>query len=172
MLKNNGILYISCGVPGSGKSTFLKEMKGENEVIISRDKIRFSLLKPGEDYFAHEHEVYQKFLQEITKNINKGYNVYADATHLNEKSRYSLLSQLYRRGCKPSETNAIYFDVPLMTCLERNENRLDTPAYVPRGQIRRMAQQFVPPRKHEGFNNIWSVNEDGDVELIYERDDN
>lgn len=167
MLKNNGILYVSCGVPGSGKSTFLKEMKDENEIIISRDEIRFSILKPGEDYFAHEHEVYQKFLREITNNIRNGYNVYADATHLNEKSRHSLLSQLYYRGCYASEINAIYFDVPLETCLERNKNRLGTPAYVPPGQIKRMAQQFVPPQKYEGFNNIWSVNEEGDVKLIY-----
>ena len=168
MLKNNGILYVSCGVPGSGKSTFLKEMKEENEVIISRDEIRFSMLKPGEDYFAHEYEVYMKFLQEIVKNIRAGYNVYADATHLNEKSRYKLLSQLYHRGCNQFETDAIYFNVPLKICLERNEARLGTPAYVPPEQVKRMAQQFVPPQKHEGFNNIWSVNEDGDVELIYE----
>lgn len=169
MLKNKGILYISCGVPGSGKSTFLKEMKGEEEIIISRDEIRFALLKPGEEYFSHEKEVYAKFLHAIAFNIKNGYNVYADATHLNEKSRYLLLKQLKDRGCKPTEINAIYFNVPLMTCLERNEYRLGTPAYVPRGQIRRMAQQFVPPQKYEGFNNIWSVNEDGDVDLIYER---
>lgn len=171
MLKNNGILYVSCGVPGSGKSTFLKEMKREDEVIVSRDEIRFSLLKPGEDYFAHEHEVYTKFLNEIVKNIHEGRNVYADATHLNEKSRCKLLCGLYRRGCKQSETNAIYFNVPLATCLERNETRLGTPAYVPPEQVKRMAQQFVPPQKYEGFfKNIWSVNEDGDVELIYEKD--
>lgn len=168
MLKNNGVLYISCGIPGSGKSTFLKEIKGEDEVIISRDEIRFSMLKPGEDYFAHEHEVYMKFLQEITKNIREGHNVYADATHLNEKSRYALLSQLHHRGCNQSETNAIYFDVPLSTCLERNECRLGAAAYVPPEQVKRMAQQFVPPQKYEGFKNIWSVNVDGDVEIIYE----
>ena len=147
-------------------------MKEKDEVIISRDEIRFSMLKPGEDYFAHEHEVYMKFLQEITKNIREGRNVYADATHLNEKSRYALLSQLHHRGCNQFETDAIYFNVPLETCLERNEYRKGTAAYVPRGQLRRMYQQFVPPRRYEGFNNIWSVNSEGDVELIYEGDGN
>ena len=172
MLNNNGILYISCGVPGSGKSTFLKEMKEKNEIIISRDEIRFALLKPGEDYFSHEKEVYARFLHAIAHNIKMGYNVYADATHLNEKSRYSLLHQLYNKGCRPSETNAIYFDVPLSVCLERNECRLGTAAYVPPEQVERMFTQFVPPQKYEGFKNIWSVNLDGDVELIYEGDDN
>lgn len=171
-LKNKGILYISCGVPGSGKSTFLNEFKGKEEVIISRDNIRFALLKPGEDYFSHEKEVYAKFLDNIAKNIKAGYNVYADATHLNEKSRYLLLHQLHNKGCRPLEINAIYFNVPLETCLERNEYRKGTAAYVPRGEIRRMYQQFVPPKGYEGFNNIWSVNSEGDVELIYEGNGN
>lgn len=171
-LKSKGILYISCGVPGSGKSTFLNEFKGTEEVIVSRDKIRFTLLKPGEDYFSHEKETYTIFMNDITKNIREGRNVYADATHLNEKSRYLLLHQLHNKGCRPAEINAIYFDVPLEICLERNEARLGTPAYVPRGQLRRMYQQFVPPQKYEGFKNIWSVNSEGDVELMYERDGN
>ena len=166
-LKDNGILYISCGVPGSGKSTFLKEIKEKDEIIISRDEIRFSILKPGEEYFSHEKEVYIRFLNEIVKNIRNGHNVYADATHLNEKSRYMLLSQLAHRGCNQRETNAIYFDVPLLTCLECNETRFGTAAYVPRGQIRRMFSQFDPPQKYEGFKNIWSVNAEGDIELVY-----
>lgn len=170
MLKSNGILYVSCGVPGSGKSTFLKEMKNKDEIIISRDEIRFALLKPGEEYFSHEREVYAKFLNEITKNIKEGYNVYADATHLNEKSRYSLLHQLCNKGCRPYEIDAIYFDIPLKVCLERNEYRLGTPAYVPKEQIEKMFSQFTPPQRYEGFKNIWSVNSDGDVELIYEGD--
>ena len=169
MLKSNGILYISCGVPGSGKSTFLNEIKDENEVIISRDKIRFSLLQPGEDYFAHEKETYARFLNEITSYIKQGYNVYADATHLNEKSRYSLLSQLKRKGCNPYDIDAIYFNVPLLTCLERNETRKDTAAYVPREQIRRMFSQFTPPMYYEGFSNIWEVNTEGDISLIERR---
>ena len=169
MLKNNGILYISCGVPGSGKSTFLKEIINPNEVIISRDEIRFSILKPGEDYFSHEKEVYNTFLKNIKQSIQNGNNTYADATHLNEKSRFLLLSQLKNMGCNPTEVNAIYFDVPLLTCLERNETRKGTPAYVPKGQIRRMFAQYNPPMYYEGFSNIWEVNSEGDVEFIERR---
>jgi len=169
MLKNKGILYLSCGVPGSGKSTFLKEMKSEDEIIVSRDEIRFSLLKPGEDYFSHEHEVYARFLRNITNNIRLGHNVYADATHLTEKSRYTLLKHLYNRGCNPSEIDAIYFNVPLETCLERNEARLGTAAYVPPHQVRQMYSSFSPPMYYEGFYNIWEVNSEGDVTLIERR---
>ena len=163
-----GILYISCGVPGSGKTTFLNEFKNDNEVVISRDDIRFSLLKDGEDYFTHEREVYAKFVDAITKNIRNGINVYADATHLNTGSRYKLLHALKNRGCKPSEINAIYFNIPMNICLERNEKRQGTKAYVPRGQVKRMFCQYDFPSKVEGFKNIWSINSEGDVELVYE----
>ena len=47
-------IYILMGTPAAGKSTFLKKIK--NGLIVSRDAIRFSLLKEGEDYFAHETE--------------------------------------------------------------------------------------------------------------------
>lgn len=169
MLKNNGILYVSCGVPGSGKSTFLQDMKNSEQVIISRDEIRFSLLKPGEDYFSHEKETYTKFLNEITRNIRKGVNVYADATHLNEYSRYKLLSQLKRKGCNPFQIDAIYFNVPLETCLKRNEARLGTAAYVPPQQVKQMYGAFTPPMYYEGFSNIWEVNLDGDITFIERR---
>lgn len=161
-----GILYVICGTPGSGKSTFLKEIANDNERIISRDEIRFSLLKPGEDYFSHEKQVYTNFLNAIASNIKNGINVYADATHLNEKSRFKLLHGLHNKGCRPTEINAIYFNVPVNTCLERNEYRKETKAYVPREEVMKMYGAYVFPHKYEGFNYIWEVNEEGDVELM------
>jgi len=50
-------VYIMCGCPGSGKTTWLKDHVKPGSAIISRDAIRFSLLKEGEDYFSHEEEV-------------------------------------------------------------------------------------------------------------------
>lgn len=164
----NGILYVCCGPPGCGKSTFLNEMKSDDEIIISRDAIRYALLKPGEDYHAHEHEAYVKFLTEITKNIRNGVNVYADATHLNQKSRYALLHSLHNYGCRPSEINAIYFNVPLETCKERNEFRKGTKAYCPVKDLEDMYCAYDFPRSYEGFANIWEVNMDGEVEITYE----
>ena len=49
-------LFVMVGVPGSGKSTFLKEnFEGKGNVkIVSRDAIRFSFVKPDEPYFSKE----------------------------------------------------------------------------------------------------------------------
>ena len=93
-MTNKPTLYISCGLPGAGKSTFLKKTALPSEIIVSRDEIRYSLLKEGEPYFQHEIEVAKLFYAKIAENLSKGKNVYADATHLNNYSRSKLLGQL------------------------------------------------------------------------------
>ena len=157
---NKGKLYISCGVPGSGKSTFLKKHVNKNESIVSRDEIRFMLLKDGEEYFSHEDKVFKYFIDIIAEFINSGQNVYADATHLNKASRDKLLYALKKIGCEPSDIQAIFFDVPLKICLERNEKRKGTRAYVPRGVIRRMFYQLEFPTE---FSTTWVVDENGNI---------
>lgn len=155
-----GTLYISCGIPGSGKTTFLNKIKKENEIIVSRDDIRFSLLKEGEEYFSHEKEVFNNFTTTITEYINSGYNVYADATHLNKISRDKLLNALTLKKCSPSSIEAIFFDIPLETCLERNEKRKGTKTYVPRGIIRRMFSSLEEPVE---FSTYWSIDENENI---------
>lgn len=159
-----GILYISCGVPGSGKSTFLNNNIAKGERIISRDEIRFSMLKEGEDYFSHENDVFKEFVNQITESVNSGVNTYADATHLNKRSRAKLTDALIEAGCQPSHVYGIFFNVPIDICLERNEMRKDTKKYVPRGQIRRMWNSVE--RISNEFEGAWEVDENGRVSKI------
>ena len=156
-----GILYISAGLPGAGKSTFLNKNKREEEVIISRDKIRFSLLKEGEDYFSHEDEVFNIFIQSIIKNIKAGKNVYADATHLSPGSQMKVLVPILHETA-PAQINYIYFDVPLVICLQRNELRKGTIAYCPPKAIKHMAEiaNFIPCRY---IDNAWVVDEETNI---------
>ena len=165
MTNKEPILYISCGVPGSGKSTFLKNHTKPNEAIISRDEIRFNLLKDGEDYFSHENEVFDKFVDNIIYELKLGNNVYADATHLNRNSRNKLIWTINAR--EPGllfHIETIFFNVPINVCLERNEFRKDTRAYVPRGVIRRMYNQIEEPNPvKEKFKHGWVVDKDGIV---------
>ena len=86
-------LYLMMGVPGSGKSTFLKQyVNKKNSIIISRDEIRFSLLKEGEQYFSHEKEVLKIFWQRINTSLAENKNVFVDQTSLTPNSRKYLLN--------------------------------------------------------------------------------
>lgn len=144
MIKN---LFLLCGPSGAGKSTWAKRQLKEakvNTVYISRDEIRFSLLKDGEDYFAHEDEVFDKFCSYIQNEINnkKTKNIFADATHLSEKARNKVLDKL---DLKNVNLFAINFIVPLEVCLMQNEKRKESKyGYVPRSVIRRMHYSFKP----------------------------
>ncbi len=148
-------LFLMCGIPGAGKSTFLKKrIKKNSSVVISRDEIRFSIVRPDEDYFSHEDEVLQIFWEKINKNLAEGKNVFIDQTSLTPKSRKWLLEHV--KGY--DHANLIWIDEDIETCLERNEGRKGTRAYVPRGVIRRMFSQFTEPSLEEGFFRIFHYN--------------
>lgn len=151
-------LWILSGIPGSGKSTWVqKKVEDSGKVWISRDKIRFAILEDGEDYFAHEDIVIERFISDIQIGLDLVGEVFADATHLSRASRKSLLAQL---NLKNVEVNCIYFDVPVITAIERNEQRTGR-AHVPVSVIRRMFNQQTPPSFNEGFEHIIYIDEYG-----------
>ena len=57
-------LYMMIGIPGSGKSTWLKTY-ADNGVIISRDEVRFSMVREDEPYFSREKEVFESFIEDM-----------------------------------------------------------------------------------------------------------
>ena len=147
-------LYLMCGIPGSGKSTYLKTRFVERPKVISRDEIRFSMVKEDEEYFSKEKEVYAEFISQIKEALKIETEVFADATHLNEISRAKILRSL-GESLKDVEVNVIWVRVSLKTALTQNENRKGTRSYVPKSVIRRMHSQVTPPTKEEGFDHIY-----------------
>ena len=57
-----------------------------------------------------------------------------------------------------SEVEAIYFDVPLEVCRERNRARNRV---VPDDALERLAEKLAPPELGEGFSSITTVYADG-----------
>ena len=154
-------LILMCGPPGAGKSTLLKEaIDTDIAKVVSRDQIRFDLLKDGDDYFAYEDEVWEKFIEEIQEGIEneKYYSVYADATHLSPKARKKVIQAL--NIPKGVELGAINFNVPVETCLERNARRSGR-ALVPEDAVRNMCRSFKPATAKEGFAYIWNTDDSG-----------
>lgn len=146
-------LYILCGPSGSGKSTWARnyilkhDPLYENIRDISRDEIRYSILKEEEDYFSHEKEVFKKFADTIRNTLVDGFDVIADATHLNEFSRRKLTQAI---DMYYTDYKIIYviFDIDAHTCIERNKNR-EGRANVPENIIRNMCRDFRAPTLDE-----------------------
>ena len=144
-------LYILCGPSGAGKSTwarkFIEDHFDDNIHYVSRDEIRFSILKDGEDYFAHEKEVFKKFVGTIGETLIDGFDVIADATHLNEFARRKLTQALDMRHI---DYNIIYvvFNINVETCIAHNANR-NGRSDVPETVIRNMCRDFRAPTMDE-----------------------
>lgn len=156
-------LYVMCGIPGSGKSTWAREHLTDNDVYVSRDDIRFSFLKEGDDYFSKEDMVWDTFIKSINEALEMGYNVFADATHINPGSRRKLLNAIkFKEGI---DVQVIYIDTPIAEALARNELRKDTNRYVPTSVIKRMAYQFEEPTFEEGFSTIYTVKPHAKIEI-------
>jgi len=142
------ILYILCGPSGSGKSTWAKsDSRMKHCVYVSRDAIRYSLVKEGEDYLSHEKEVFRRFISEIVKAMKIGSDVIADATHLNEFSRRKL-TQAIDMYITNYKIIYIVFNVDVDTCIARNANRTGR-ANVPENIIRNMCRDYRAPSRDE-----------------------
>jgi predicted kinase len=149
-------LIMMCGVPGSGKSTWVRN-NFPDITPVSRDVIRFEILdERGGDYFDYEDEVFDKFIRQIIGSLVVDEITIADATHLNKKSRAKVLNKVRKFA---DEIEAVMMDVHLITALERNDLR-EGRAFVPRGVIRRMYFQMETPTKEEGFDKITFIRED------------
>lgn len=116
------------GIMGSGKTEYIKNCRKYSDNIretatVSRDEIRFCLLQEGEDYFAYEKEVFNKFVEQTQQYLNneKISTIFADATFLTDKSRNKFLNRL--KITDAIEIKLIIMDTSLHTCLKRNTHR-------------------------------------------------
>ena len=145
-------LYILCGPSGCGKSTwaeqFIKNNRETNDIrYVSRDNIRLEFLMDGEDYFSHEKAVFRHFVSYIRQTLIDGFDVIADATHLNEFSRRKLTQALDMYELSYDIVYGV-FNVDADTCVARNANR-EGRANVPENIIRNMCRDFRAPTKDE-----------------------
>lgn len=149
-------LNIMCGVPGAGKSHYIKEhYNKEKDVVISRDVIRFSLVTLGQVYFSREKEVFREFCNKINETIGVADTTWADATHLSNRSRWKLLNGINHKNFEL--INFICVEEPLEICLARNAQR-DGRAVVPESAIERMFEQYQRPVR-EDFLSIENLGE-------------
>jgi predicted kinase len=158
-------VYVLSGPPASGKSTWVRENVTKGAEWISRDNVRFSFLKDGEDYFAHEDEVFDTFINYINQTLENPdiHTIFIDATHVNRRSRNKTLSRVRKQNI--AELNCVCFTAPLEVCIARNHLR-EGRAKVPQHAIENMFKSCVAPVAAEGFDHVYVVNENGEMKEV------
>jgi predicted kinase len=143
-----GVVVLAIGLPGSGKSSWFKR---HNIAPLSSDLLRALLF---------DDPMEQRFQELIFSNLRSMLRArliarrptnYVDATNLTPHERHSWIKLAKDFGY---EVQAVYFDVPVEVCLERNQRRQRV---VPEDVMRRMAAKLRPPTFEEGFTKITVV---------------
>src|SRR5215469_6594805 len=110
-------IVVLVGLPGSGKSTYLAR---KNAVGLSSDAIRLWLADDATDQTIHD-RVFQTLRYLLRQRLALGRPVsYVDATNLTPEERRPYIGIGKSYGCT---LEAVYFDVPLAVCRERNRAR-------------------------------------------------
>jgi len=145
---SKGVVVLAIGLPGSGKSSWFKR---HNITPLSSDLLRALLFDDPTE---------QRFQDLIFSNLRSMLKArliarrpmnYVDATNLSPHERNGWIKLAKDYGY---EVQAVFFDVPVEVCLERNQRR---ERKVPEDAMRRMAGKLKQPTFEEGFSKITVV---------------
>src|SRR5580698_7804235 len=129
-------IVVLVGLPGSGKSTYLERMGVRG---LSSDMIRGLLADDERDQTIHE-RVFQTLRYLLRQRLAIGRPVtYIDATNLRPEERRPYIEIGEQFGC---DVEAVWFDVPLEVCRERNAAR---DRVVPEEALMATAAKLVAP---------------------------
>ena len=143
-----GAVILAIGLPGSGKSSWFKR---HNIAPLSSDVVRMLLFDDAQE---------QRFQDLVFSNLRSMLKArliarrplnYVDATNLTPHERHSWIKLAKDYGY---EVQAVFFDVPVEVCLERNQRR---DRVVDEDVLRRMAAKLKPPTFEEGFSKVTVV---------------
>jgi predicted kinase len=143
-----GYVVLAIGLPGSGKTTWFKR---RGVTPLSSDMLRSILF----DDITEQR--YQGLVFSTLRSLLRARLIakmpwnYVDATNLSAHERRQWIKMAKSLGY---EAQAVFFDVPLEVCMERNSRRERT---VSDDIMRKMAERLRPPSFKEGFSKITMV---------------
>ena len=143
-----GYVVLAIGMPGSGKTTWFRR---RGVTPLSSDLLRNILFDDVEE------QRFQGLVFSTLRSLLRARLIakmpwnYVDATNLSVHERRQWIKMAKSFGY---EVQAVFFDVPLEVCLERNRSRDRS---VSEEVMRRMAEKLKPPAFEEGFAKITVV---------------
>jgi predicted kinase len=142
---SKGAVVLAVGLPGSGKTTWFKR---RGVTPLSSDLLR-SLLFDSPIEQRHQDLVFSSLRSLLRARLIARMPMnYVDATNLSPKERRHWIRMAHEFGY---DAHAVYFDVPLEICSERNRRRQRV---VPDDVMQRMSNKLRPPTFDEGFSKI------------------
>lgn len=146
-------VIVGVGVPGCGKTTYLKPLAAEmGMAYINPDDIRMELTGDPTDH-TQETRVWDTVHERLVKVLQNG-GAIVDATYTKLKDRRQLIELCKTNGA--DEIIAYWFNVPLEICQERNAQRQRV---VPKDVLAKMHNrlQLNPPTTGEGFSKVLEI---------------
>ncbi|HMF53744.1 MAG TPA: ATP-binding protein [Edaphobacter sp.] len=143
-----GYVVLTIGLPGSGKTTWYKR---RGVTPLSSDLLRSILF----DDITEQR--YQGLVFSTLRSLLRARLIakmpwnYVDATNLSPHERRQWIRMAKSFGY---EVQAVFFDVPLAVCMERNSKRDRS---VSDDVMQKMAERLRPPTFKEGFDKITIV---------------
>jgi len=143
-----GFVVLAIGLPGSGKTTWFRR---RGVTPLSSDLLRNILFDDVEE------QRYQGLVFSTLRSLLRARLIarmpwnYVDATNLSIHERRQWIKMAKSFGY---EVQAVFFDVPLEVCLDRNSKRDRS---VSEDIMRKMAEKLKPPVFEEGFEKITVV---------------
>lgn len=149
------------GLPGSGKSTWAKDVLDYTSLYGSSDYFLDFKLFSSDKYREKicgdvncqddNQKVFNTLYDDLIEYVKNGGSAIYDATNINRKSRKTLLHRLQDLHIEDLIVQGVVFATPIEKCIERNNAR---DRKVPEEVIHSMACRFELPLTNEGFDDI------------------
>lgn len=163
-------VVLGIGLPGSGKTTILKEFAEKNEYsYLCPDDLREEVTGDPTDH-TREKEVWDLVFERLQNRLESNDDVVLDFTMINKFNRDKMIAFLRENGVQ--KITGLFVDTPLEVAQERNLERAKKGGRKVPEEIIDKLKFFLDkdmPEIQEDFDSIFTLNEEGELKKVEKR---